>query len=86
MKLVRAKLIAAKEELIIRQRELAAAQRNYNRVIETLKNLEVRLESHLAGLKRSSEDAERRDCAGDAEPRESDGSPRQHPAPHSPTL
>jgi hypothetical protein len=39
MKLVRAKLIAAREELIIRQRELAAAQRNYNRVIETLKDL-----------------------------------------------
>jgi hypothetical protein len=72
MKLVRAKLIAAREELIIRQRELAAAQRNYNRVIETLKDLEVRLESHLAGLKRSSEDAGRKDCAGDAEPRESD--------------
>jgi hypothetical protein len=72
MKLVRAKLIAAREELIIRQRELAAAQRNYNRVIETLKDLEVRLESHLAGLKRRSEDAGRKDCAGDAEPRESD--------------
>jgi hypothetical protein len=72
MKLVRAKLIAAREELIIRQRELAAAQRNYNRVIETLKDLEVRLESHLAGLKRSPENAGRKDCAGDAEPRESD--------------
>ena len=72
MKLVRAKLIAAREELIIRQRELAAAQRNYNRVLETLKDLEVRIESHLAGLKRSSEDAERRDCAGDAEPRKGD--------------
>jgi hypothetical protein len=72
MKLVRAKLIAAREELIIRQRELAAAQRNYNRVIETLKDLEVRLESHLAGLKRSSEDAGRAEGAGDAEPREGD--------------
>jgi hypothetical protein len=72
MKLVRAKLIAAREELIIRQRELAAAQRNYNRVIETLKDLEVRLESHLAGLKHSPEDAGRKDCTGDAEPRESD--------------
>ena len=72
MKLVRAKLIAAREELIIRQRELAAAQRNYNRVLETLKDLEVRIESHLAGLKRSSEDAGRRDCAGDAEPRKGD--------------
>ena len=72
MKLVRAKLIAAREELIIRHRELAAAQRNYNRVLETLKDLEVRLESHLEGLKRSSEDAGRKDGAGDAEPRESD--------------
>jgi flagellar motility protein MotE (MotC chaperone) len=57
MKLVRAKLIAAREELIIRERELAAAQRNFNRVLATLKDLEVRLESHLAGLERSSEDA-----------------------------
>ena len=72
MKLVRAKLIAAREELIIRQRELAAAQRNYNRVIETLKDLEVRIESHLAGLKRSSEDTGRANGAGDAEPREGD--------------
>jgi len=72
MKLVRAKLIAAREELIIRQRELAAAQRNYNRVLETLKDLEVRLELHLAGLKRSSEDVGRADGAGDAEPRVSD--------------
>jgi len=72
MKLVRAKLIAAREELIIRQRELAAAQRNYNRVLETLKDLEVRIESHLEGLKRSSEDAGRADGVGDAEPRESD--------------
>ena len=72
MKLVRAELIAAREELIIRQRELAAAQRNYNRVIETLKDLEVRLESHLAGLKRSSEDAGRTNGTSDAEPRESD--------------
>jgi hypothetical protein len=72
MKLVRAKLIAAREELIIRQRELAAAQRNYNRVIETLKDLEVRLESHLAGFKHSSEDAGREDGARDVEPRESD--------------
>jgi flagellar motility protein MotE (MotC chaperone) len=72
MKLVRAKLIAAREELIIRQRELAAAQRNYNRVLETLKDLEVRIESHLEGLKRSSEDAGRAESAGDAEPRESD--------------
>ena len=72
MKLVRAKLIAAREELIIRQRELAAAQRNYNRVIETLKDLEVRLESHLEGLKRSSEDAGRTNGTSDAEPRESD--------------
>jgi len=72
MKLVRAKLIAAREELIIRQRELAAAQRNYNRVIETLKDLEVRLESHLEGLKRSSEDAGRAEGVGDAEPRVSD--------------
>ena len=72
MKLVRAKLIAAREELIIRQRELAAAQRNYNRVIETLKDLEVRLESHLEGLKRSSEDAGRAEGAVDAESRESD--------------
>jgi len=56
MKLVRAKLIAAREELIIRERELAAAQRNFNRVLATLKDLEVRLESHLAGLERSSED------------------------------
>jgi flagellar motility protein MotE (MotC chaperone) len=72
MKLIRAKLIAAREELIIRQRELAAAQRNYNRVLETLKDLEVRIESHLEGLKRSSEDAGRAESAGDAEPRESD--------------
>jgi hypothetical protein len=72
MKLVRAKLIAAREELIIRQRELAAAQRNYDRVLSTLKDLEVRIESHLAGLKHSSEDAGRADGAGDAEPRESD--------------
>jgi len=72
MKLVRAKLIAAREELIIRQRELAAAQRNYNRVLETLKDLEVRLESHLAGLERSLEDSGRTDCAGDVEPRTSD--------------
>jgi len=72
MKLVRAKLIAAREELIIRQRELAAAQRNYNRVLETLKELEVRLESHLAGLERSLEDSGRADGAGDAEPRASD--------------
>jgi len=72
MKLVRAKLIAAREELIIRQRELAAAQRNYNRVLETLKDLEVRIESHLAGLKRSSEDVGRADGVGDAELRESD--------------
>jgi len=72
MKLVRAKLIAAREELIIRQRELAAAQRNYNRVLETLKDLEVRIESHLAGLKRSSEDAGRADGIGYVEPRESD--------------
>lgn len=86
MKLVRAKLIAAKEELIIRHRELAAAQRNYNRVLATLKDLEVRLESHLEGIKRSPEDAKRRDCAGDAELREGDGSPSQHPAPHTPAL
>jgi ribosomal protein L16/L10AE len=72
MKLVRAKLIAAREELIIRQRELAAAQRNYNRVLETLKDLEVRIESHLEGLKRSSKDAGRADGAGDAEPRKGD--------------
>jgi len=72
MKLVRAKLIAAREELIIRQRELSAAQRNYNRVLETLKDLEVRLESHLAGLERSLEDAGRADGAGDAKPRTSD--------------
>ena len=72
MKLVRARLIAAREELIIRQRELSAAQRNYNRVLETLKDLEVRLESHLAGLERSLENAGRRVCTGDAEPRASD--------------
>ena len=72
MKLVRAKLIAAREELIIRQRELSAAQRNYNRVLETLKELEVRLESHLAGLERSLENAGRTEGIGDAEPRESD--------------
>jgi hypothetical protein len=72
MKLVRAKLMAAREELIIRQRELAAAQRNYDRVLATLKDLEVRIESHLAGLKRSSEDAGRAESIGDAEPRESD--------------
>jgi hypothetical protein len=72
MKLVRAKLMAAREELIIRQRELAAAQRNYDRVLVTLKDLEVRIESHLAGLKRSSEDAERADGIGDVEPRDSD--------------
>ena len=72
MKLVRARLIAAREELIIRQRELSAAQRNYNRVLETLKELEVRLESHLAGLERSPENAERTNGAGDAEPRASD--------------
>ena len=72
MKLIRAKLIAAREELIIRQRELSAAQRNYNRVLETLKDLEVRLESHLAGLERGPENAGRADGAGDAEPRASD--------------
>jgi len=72
MKLVRARLIAAREELIIRQRELAAAQRNYDRVLATLKDLEVRIESHLAGLKRSSEDVGRADGAGDVEPRDSD--------------
>jgi len=72
MKLVRARLIAAREELIIRQRELAAAQRNYDRVLATLKDLEVRIESHLAGLKRSSEDAGREDGIGDVEPRDSD--------------
>jgi flagellar motility protein MotE (MotC chaperone) len=72
MKLVRAKLIAAREELIIRQRELAAAQRNYDRVLATLKDLEVRIESHLEGLKRSSEDAGRADGIGDVEPRDSD--------------
>ncbi|NBX70340.1 MAG: hypothetical protein EBQ98_00280 [Actinobacteria bacterium] len=72
MKLVRARLIAAREELIIRQRELAAAQRNYNRVLETLKDLEVRIESHLEGLKRSSKDVGRADGIGDVEPRDSD--------------
>ena len=69
MKLVRARLIAAREELIIRQRELAAAQRNYDRVVETLKELEVRLESHLAGLERGPENTGRADGTGDAEPR-----------------
>jgi len=72
MKLVRAKLIAAREELIIRQRELAAAQRNYNRVLATLKDLEVRIESHLEGLKRSSEDAGRANGIEYVEPRDSD--------------
>jgi hypothetical protein len=72
IKLVRAKLVAAREELIIRQRELRAAQRNYNRVIETLTDLEAQIETYLAGLKRGPENAGRTEGAGDAQLRASE--------------
>ena len=44
----KAKLIAAKAELKIREREANAAERSYTRVIVTISKLEGKINAHMA--------------------------------------
>ena len=79
---MKAKLFAAKAELRIRQRQLNAAQRGYEKVLRTIDGITRKLE----GVEPTPKHVRRADGAGDAGTRDQEPAQGDVLAEASPTL